>query len=130
MTIRNRFVAALIAVTLAGNAAAQGGPVTVLEDPRRQPVLRESDAGPADVRFFREVISGLSVGGRDGLSRYHQPSAYQLLSAGNHGHASPKVHESMTTRTQPLHATPKLAVAASWGMPIETSPGIAPSLKR
>lgn len=130
VTLRNRLIAALIAITLAGNAAAQGGPLGPLEDPRRQPVLRGSDAGPADPRFFGDVTSRLFAGGRDGRSPYHQPSTYQILSAGKADHASLRLDEFMSKRTHALHATPKLNEAIANGKVFGTSTSIVPSAKR
>jgi hypothetical protein len=96
MTNRERLVAALIALSLAGNAAAQGGPLTPLDDPRRLPVLRGTDAGPADPRYFGGVLSGLVAGGRGAPSPYLQPSTHQIVSAGKDHHATPKLYEAAT----------------------------------
>ena len=130
MMNRERLIATLVALSLAGNAAAQGGPLTPLDDPRLQPVLRGTDAAPADPRFFGGVTSRLVAGGRDGSSPYQQPSTYQIVSAGKDQHASPKLYEFMSKGTHVPHATPKLLEVAVKGKVFGTSTSIPPSAKR
>jgi hypothetical protein len=130
MTNRERLIAALLALSLAGNAAAQGGPLTPLDDPRLQPVLRGADAGPTDRRYFGDVPSRLAAGGRDAPA-VTQPPSVTLKTAGgrsaeeNHEplhhlwthspHASPKLLEAAAKGTHLPHATPKLLEAAAKG---------------
>jgi len=116
MTNRERLGAALVALSLAGNAAAQGGHLTPLDDPRLQPVLRGTDAGPSDPRHFGGVPSRLIAGGRDGPSPYRQPSAYQIVSAGD---GSSRLAEAVRVRVQgdTHHARPAANV-----LPSNTSP--------
>jgi hypothetical protein len=130
MTNRERLIAALIALSLAGNAAAQGGPLTPLDDPRLQPVLRGTDAGPADPHFFGGVTSRLVAGGRDRPSPYQQPSTYQIVSAGKDHHASPKLYESMSKGTHVPRATPKLNEATAKGKVFGASTSIPLSWRR
>jgi hypothetical protein len=129
MTNRERLIAALVALSLAGNAAAQGGPLTPLDDPRLHPVLRGADAGPTDPRYFGGVPSRLAAGGRDAPAVTQPPSVTQESAGGrsaeNHEplhhlwtripHATPKLLEAAAKGTHVPHATPKLLESAAKG---------------
>jgi hypothetical protein len=135
MTNRERLIAALVALSLAGNAAAQGGPLTPLDDPRLQPVLRGADAGRADPRYFGDVPSRLAAGGRDAPAVTQPPSVTQKSAGGrsaeeNHEplhHLWTKLHEATSTGTHVPHATPKLYETAVKGKVFGASVSIPPS---
>ena len=90
MTRLERLIAALVALSVTGNAAVQGGHLTPLDDPRLRPVARGTDAGLSDPRHFGTVPSRVMGGGRDAPSPYQQPFPYQITSAGKNDQPSPK----------------------------------------